>query len=137
MNNVVLLGRLTKDVEVRKTQTNESVVSFTLAINRRFKNSKGEYDADFINCVAWKQSADYLAKYSHKGDLVALNGTIQTRTYDAIDGRKYITEVNADYLAIVSPKSNQDKVDTQNENIVVNEEKKPQIEITPDDLPFF
>lgn len=89
MNNVSLIGRLTKDVEERRTQSGTPVVSFTLAVNRR----KKEDGADFINCIAWDKAAETIAKYVHKGDLFGVTGYIQTRNYEK-DGRmNYVTEV--------------------------------------------
>jgi single-strand DNA-binding protein len=89
VNNVSLIGRLTKDVEERRTQSGTPVVSFTLAVNRR----KKEDGADFIPCIAWDKAAETIAKYVHKGDLFAVTGYIQTRSYDK-DGRmNYFTEV--------------------------------------------
>lgn len=89
MNNVSLIGRLTKDVEERRTQNGTPVVSFTLAVDRR----KKEDGADFINCIAWDKAAETIAKYVHKGDLLGVTGHIQTRNYEK-DGRMvYVTEV--------------------------------------------
>lgn len=89
MNNVSLIGRLTKDVQERRTQNGTPVVSFTLAVDRR----KKEEGADFINCIAWNKSAETIAKYVHKGDLFGVTGYIQTRSYEK-DGRtNYATEV--------------------------------------------
>ena len=89
MNNVSLIGRLTKDVEERRTQNGTPVVSFTLAVARR----KKEDGADFINCIAWDKAAETIARYVHKGDLFGVTGHIQTRNYEK-DGRmNYVTEV--------------------------------------------
>lgn len=89
MNNVSLIGRLTKDVEERRTQNGTSVVSFTLAVDRK----KKEDGADFIPCIAWDKAAETIARYVHKGDLFGVTGHIQTRNYDK-DGRmNYVTEV--------------------------------------------
>lgn len=89
MNSVCLIGRLTKDVQERRTQNGTAVVSFTLAVDRRKKDD----GADFISCVAWDKSAETIAKYVHKGDLFGVTGYIQTRSYEK-DGRKnYVTEV--------------------------------------------
>ena len=89
MNNVCLIGRVTKDIQERRTQNGTPVVSFTLAVDRR----KKEDGADFINCIAWNKSADTIAKYVHKGDLFGVTGYIQTRSYEK-DGRtNYATEV--------------------------------------------
>ena len=89
MNNVSLIGRLTKDVQERRTQSGTPVVSFTLAVDRR----KKEDGADFISCIAWDKAAETIAKYVHKGDLFGVTGHIQTRNYEK-DGRMvYVTEV--------------------------------------------
>lgn len=89
MNNVSLIGRLTKDVEERRTQSGTPVASFTLAVDRR----KKEDGADFINCIAWDKAAETIARYVHKGDLFGVTGHIQTRNYEK-DGRMvYVTEV--------------------------------------------
>lgn len=89
MNNVSLIGRLTKDVQERRTQSGTPVVSFTLAVDRRKKDD----GADFINCIAWDKAAETIAKYVHKGDLFGVTGYIQTRNYEK-DGRmNYVTEV--------------------------------------------
>ena len=96
INRVVLVGRLTRDPELRKTASGASVVSFTVACDRRFK-SPGQPDADFISCVAWNKVADLMAQYLHKGSLVGVEGRIQTRNYEAQDGTKrYVTEIIAD-----------------------------------------
>lgn len=104
INNVVLVGRLTKDVEVRKTQSGLSVASFTVACDRRLsqeQKNNNEQSADFISCVAWRGSADFLGQYSHKGDTVGVEGRIQTRTYDR-DGQKvYVTEIVANSVSIL------------------------------------
>ena len=90
INNVVLVGRLTKDIELRKTQSGLSVASFTVACDRRLsqeQKNNNEQSADFISCVAWRGSADFLGNYAHKGDTVGVEGRIQTRSYDR-DGLK-------------------------------------------------
>lgn len=110
INNVVLVGRLTKDVEIRKTQSGLSVASFTIACDRRLsqeQKNNGEQSADFISCVAWRGSADFLGRYGHKGDTVGVEGRIQTRNYDR-DGQKvYVTEIIANSVSILH--SNQPK----------------------------
>nr|DAU33147.1 MAG TPA: Single strand binding protein [Caudoviricetes sp.] len=104
INNVVLVGRLTKDVEIRKTQSGLSVASFTVACDRRLsqeQRSNNEQSADFISCVAWRGSADFLGNYAHKGDTVGVEGRIQTRSYDR-DGQKvYVTEIVANSVSIL------------------------------------
>ncbi len=105
MNKVVLVGRLTKDVELRTTPQGVSVCSFTIAVNRRFKNANGEYDADFINCVAWRQTAEFLSRYFSKGRMVGISGSIQTRSWEKDGERRYATEVLAEEAYFVDSKS--------------------------------
>lgn len=103
MNRVCLNGRLTKDIDLRYTQNNVAIAIFTLAVQRKFKNQNGDYESDFINCVTYKQTAEILSKYTGKGDLIGVEGKIQTRNYENKDGKKvYITEViveNIDFLS--------------------------------------
>ncbi len=109
MNKAILVGRLTRDPELKTTGSGVSVCSFTIAINRRFKNSEGNYDADFINCVAWRQQAEFISKYFSKGRMVGICGSIQTRNYDREDGQRvYVTEVVADEVSFVDSKSQGD-----------------------------
>ncbi|WP_161979882.1 single-stranded DNA-binding protein, partial [Streptococcus sp. S784/96/1] len=97
INNVVLVGRLTRDVELRYTPGNVAVVTFTLAVNRNRKNQNGEREADFINCVIWNQPAENLANWAKKGALIGITGRIQTRNYENQQGQRvYVTEVVAD-----------------------------------------
>lgn len=96
MNKAILIGRLTKDPELKTTPSGVSVCTFTLAVNRRFKNSEGGYDADFINCVAWRQTAEFISKYFSKGNMLGICGSIQTRIYEKDNRKIYITEVIAD-----------------------------------------
>ncbi|MBW1604997.1 single-stranded DNA-binding protein [Lactobacillus sp. Sy-1] len=94
INRATLTGRLTRDVELRYTQSGRAVGSFTLAVDRRFKNGNGDREADFINCVIWGQSAENFKNYVHKGNLVGIDGRIQTRSYENNQGnRVYVTEV--------------------------------------------
>ena len=103
MNKAFLIGNLTRDPEVRTTNSGVSVCTFTLAINRRFANQQGVREADFINIVTWRQLADLCGRYLAKGRKCAVVGSIQTRTYDAQDGSKrYITEVVADEVEFLS-----------------------------------
>ena len=105
INRVVLVGRLTKDPVLRKTANGASVVSFTVACTRRFKQ-EGQPDADFINTVAWNKTADIVSQYTHKGSLVGVEGRIQTRSYDDKDGKRvYVTEVVADSVQFLESKS--------------------------------
>ena len=97
MNKAILIGNLARDPETRNTPSGVSCTTFTVACNRRFVNQQGVREADFINCVAWRQNADFVARYLTKGSKVAVEGSIQTRSYDAQDGTKrYVTEIIAD-----------------------------------------
>ena len=96
MNKAILMGRLTRDPEMRTTPQGTSVCSFSIAVNRRFSR-EGQQQADFINCVAWRQQAEFICKYFSKGSMIAVVGSIQTRTWDGQDGKKqYATEVVVD-----------------------------------------
>ena len=102
------MGRLTKDPELKTTQSGNSVCSFTLAIDRRFKNQQGERETDFIPIVAWRQTAEFAAKYFNKGSKMALVGTIQPRSWEDQNGeRRYITEVIADEIYFADSKRQQ------------------------------
>ncbi|MBQ3296029.1 MAG: single-stranded DNA-binding protein [Erysipelotrichaceae bacterium] len=106
INSVTLVGRLTKDIELRKTSSNTSVCNFTVAVDRRFQSQQqGGQSADFISCIAWRQSADFLAQYANKGTIVAVEGRIQTRSYDGQNGKVYVTEVVADSVQIISSRN--------------------------------
>lgn len=110
INRVVLVGRLTRDPELRKTQNGTSVVSFTVAVNRRVQ-SQGQPDADFISCVAWNRLADLMCQYLHRGSLIGLEGRIQTRNYDNNQGQRvYVTEVVADNVQFLEPKNTHSNV---------------------------
>ena len=102
MNNANLVGRLTRPVDLRYTQSGIAYGSFTLAVTRKYKNKDGEREADFINCVIWKKGAELLANYTQKGSLIGVSGPIQTRSYDNQQGQRvYVTEVlveNFDFL---------------------------------------
>ena len=94
INRVVLAGRPTRDLELRSTKSGANVCSFTLAVDRNFKNKNGERGADFISCIAWKKTAEVMSKYVKKGSVIGVDGRIQTRSYDNRDGQRvYITEV--------------------------------------------
>lgn len=108
MNKAILVGRLTKDPELKTTASGVSVCSFTIAVNRRFRNAEGNYDADFINCVAWRQQADFLSRFFTKGRMVGVIGSIQTRNYERDGQRVYVTEVVADEISFVDSKSQGD-----------------------------
>lgn len=111
INNTTLVGRLTKDPELRKTQNGTSVVSFTIAIQRMIQK-EGSPEADFINCIAFNKIADNLAKYMKKGSMIGVVGRLQSRSYDDKDGKRiYITEVVADTIEFLS--FNTDKQNTE------------------------
>lgn len=106
MNKVILMGRLTRDPEMRQTPTGVAVARLTIAVNRRFKNSSGGYDADFISCVAWRTTAEFICRYFRKGAMIAVSGSIQTRSWDGQDGKKqYSTEVVIDDAYFTGSKS--------------------------------
>ncbi|MGV3205826.1 single-stranded DNA-binding protein [Streptococcus suis] len=108
INNVVLVGRLTRDAELRYTPSNVAVATFTLAVNRPFKNENGEREADFINCVIWRQAAENLANWAKKGALIGITGNIQTRYYDNQQGQRvYVTEVIASNFQLLESRNNQ------------------------------
>ncbi len=164
INNVVLVGRLTRDPELRKTQSGTSVLSFTTAVNRKFQSQ--DQTADFVNCVAWNQTADFLARYATKGALVGVEGRIQTRNYeDKTGNRVYVTEVVADSVQLLESKAeaerrqqmgggqgyNQFDNQQQNYNQFDNQQSSyqsddtvdieeefggPTLDISSDDLPF-
>ena len=124
INKAIIIGRLTKDPEVRKTTSDLSVVSFTVAVDRPKKKDE-EGQADFIACTAWRQTADFLGSYARKGNMVAVEGRISTRNYDDKDGRKvYVTEITADNVQLLTPKSeNKDDFQIAAEQYAAKEEK--------------
>lgn len=106
MNRVVLVGRLTRDPELRYTPSGVPVATFTLAVNRTFTNQQGEREADFINCVVWRKPAENVANFLKKGSLAGVDGRIQTRSYEGQDGKRvYVTEVVAESVQFLEPKS--------------------------------
>ncbi len=144
LNRTVLVGRLTKDPELRKTGNDIPVTTFTLAVNRPFRNQRGETDADFIQVVVWRRQAENVAQYVSKGSLVGVDGRIQSRTYDDQEGnRRYVTEVVADSVQFLEPKGTSApreedtsrKEPSQNENRRDDDDLKD-IDIADDDLPF-
>ncbi len=117
MNKVILIGRLTRDPELRTIATGNATTSFTIAVNRNFTNQNGEREADFINCVAWRKQAENIAKYCTKGSQVAVEGRIQTRSYDAQDGTKrYVTEVIADNVTFLSSRAGGSQIPESSSN---------------------
>lgn len=143
LNRVVLVGRLTKDPDIRYTQSNVPVVSFTIAVNRQFTNSAtGEKETDFIPIIVWRKQAENVKNFIHKGSLVAIDGRIQTRTYDDQNGvRKYVTEVVADNVAFLEPKGTQGDAPVANEPQQQNQQndeddRYSNVVFSNNDLPF-
>lgn len=137
MNSVVISGNVVANPEARTTQSGVSVSTFRVAVQRRFKNAQGQHDADFLTVVAWRGTADFCNKYIQKGSKVIVEGSIQTRSYDAQDGSKrWVTEIMADQVESLN----------RAENGGQNTPAKPQntqppkedfVEVAPDDdLPF-
>ena len=117
MNKAILVGRLTRDPELKSTANGTNVCSFSVAVNRRYKNAEGNYDADFINCTAWRQTAEFVSKYFTKGRMIGVVGSIQTRNYDDKDGKKvYVTEVAADEVHFVESKGGNTSATTETAN---------------------
>lgn len=106
LNRVVLVGRLTKDPELRYTPSGVAVATFTLAVNRTFTNQSGEREADFINCVTWRRQAENVANFLKKGSLAGVDGRLQTRNYENQQGQRvFVTEVQAESVQFLEPKS--------------------------------
>jgi single-strand DNA-binding protein len=114
MNKVILIGRVTKPIELKKTTSGKSVASFTLAVNKHYKHADGNYDADFINFVAFGQQAETISRYVSKGDRFGVIGKLNTRTYDKQDGSKvYVTEVKVDDFEFLESKKDKPTGDTE------------------------
>ncbi len=118
LNRVVLVGRLTKDPELKVLQSGIHVCRFTLAVNRPFKNGAGDQEADFINCVAWRKQAENTANFLRKGSLAGVDGRIQTSNFDGQDGKRvFMTEVVSDSVQFLEPRNRSDQTgETQREN---------------------
>lgn len=117
MNRVVLVGRLTKDPELRYTPAGVAVATFTLAVNRPFKNGQGEQEADFIQCVVWRKPAENVANFLKKGSLAGVDGRVQTRNYEGNDGKRvYVTEIVAESVQFLESKQNGAGGSTPNNN---------------------
>ena len=109
MNNVTLVGNMVRDAEVKTTTAQKSVATFTVAVTRKYKSADGEYQSDFISCVAWGATAEFIAKYFPKGAKIGIVGSIQTRTYDNKDGvKQHVTEVNVSDAEFVERKAKDD-----------------------------
>jgi len=139
INRVVLVGRLTKEADLKYTPNGVAVATFTLAVNRTFSNEQGERDADFINCVVWRKPAENVANYLTKGSLAGVEGRIQTRNYEGQDGKRvYVTEVVADSVQFLEPKSKDGSSQPKQDNKHFPSEPfgGKGIDIKDDDLPF-
>ncbi|AIY06968.1 single-strand binding protein [Planococcus sp. PAMC 21323] len=158
INRVVLVGRLTKDPDLRYTPSGAAVARFTLAVNRTFSNAQGEREADFINCTVWRKQAENTANFLKKGSLAGVEGRIQTGSYEGQDGKRvYTTEVVADSVQFLEPKNanaNTDRSQGQQPSYQQNQSPSPSqqnhtrvdedpfssgsgpIEVSDDDLPF-
>ena len=133
MNKVYLIGNLTKDPELSQTNSGISVCRFTLAVSRRFKNTDGERETDFLNIVVWRGQADNCHKFLKKGSKCAVSGSIQSRSYDAQDGTKrYVTEIVADEVEFISTNRNTDSSEGKKKADEVSELEP----IDDDSLPF-
>ncbi|WP_330186490.1 single-stranded DNA-binding protein [Listeria booriae] len=143
INRVVLVGRLTKDPELRYTPAGVAVATFTLAVNRNFTNQAGEREADFINCVVWRKPAENVANFLKKGSLAGVDGKVQTRNYEGQNGnRVYVTEVLAESVQFLDTRGGSgafrgltDDVAPADRN-TQNREMGDPIEITDEDMPF-
>ena len=130
MNNVNIIGRLTKDVEVRKTSTNKSVSSFSIAVDN-LATKDGEKTTSFFNCNAWNNVAETLSKYTRKGDRIAISGSLIQRNYENKNGEKIsVVEINVNSITLIENKK--ENASTQSENKAVENDNK----INDDDLPF-
>jgi single-strand DNA-binding protein len=142
INRAIITGRLTRDPELKYTgNSSTAVASFTLAVNRKFTNQQGNREADFINCVAWRKTAETIANYTHKGSLIGVDGRIQTRSYENQQGQRvYVTEIVVDdftFLESKSQSSNNQQASNQSQS--TNDPfagNSKQLNIQADDLPF-
>ena len=115
MNRTVLVGRLVRDPELKHTSSGVAVANFTIAVNRPFTNQQGENEADFINCVVWRKAAENLATYQKKGNLIGVDGRIQTRSFENQEGKRiFVTEVVAENIQFLEPKSSKPQSQQQN-----------------------
>lgn len=137
-NKVILIGRLTKDPELRKTQSDKSVLSFTVAVNRPYNKENDHPEADFFNCTAWEQRADFISKWFHKGDEIRLCGRLQNREYERDDGQKVrLTEVIVEEAEFGQKKRDASDGERQQETRKPASAPKSQpVEDEPDELPF-
>lgn len=120
MNKIILIGRMTKDIEIRYTQNQKEVGSFDLVVNRNYKNANGEYDTDFFKCIAWGNLAKTIQTYTSKGSQLAIEGRVENRTYQANNGtNRYVTEVVVEGVHLIDFKKNE--TDTTDEVVGVDD----------------
>jgi single-strand DNA-binding protein len=139
LNRVILIGRLTKDPELRYTPSGVAVTTFTLAVARPFKNAQGQKEADFLNTVTWRQLAETCANYLAKGRLCAVEGRVQVRHYDNNEGKRvYVTEVIADNVQFLESGNQRDAEETGANKVQSDPfgDDGKTIDISDDDLPF-
>ena len=137
INNVVLVGRLTRDPELRYTPSNVAVATFSLAVNRNFKNQAGDREADFISCIMWRQQAENFSNWCKKGNLVGITGRIQTRSYDNQQGQRvYVTEVVAESFQTLEKKDNSANQSSMENQMPQNFGTSEPMDISDDDFPF-
>ena len=140
INRVVLTGHLTKDPELKVTQSGLSVVQFVIGVQRQFARKDGEREADFISCVAWRKTAENIAKYFKKGQLIGIDGRVQTRSYDDKNGQRvYVTEVVVDNFAFLSSQKGQGNQNPSQRPSTTAQDPfagTGNVDITDDDLPF-
>ena len=137
INNVVLVGRMTRDAELRYTPSNQAVATFSLAVNRNFKSQNGEREADFINCVIWRQQAENLANWAKKGALIAITGQIRTRNYEGQQGQRvYVTEVVAETFQLLESRKDREAGHSQGYSQPDFSRQAEPMDISDDDLPF-
>lgn len=141
INQVILVGRLVRDVDLKYTPNGVAVANFTIATNRPFTNNTGDREADFINCVTWRKTAENLANFMTKGSLIGIVGRIQTRFYDGEDGKRvYVTEVVAENIQFLDSKDRRSDTEKQHEQEIENNNNinaaLDPIDISDDDMPF-
>lgn len=137
INNVVLVGRLTRDPELRYTPSNVAVATFSLAVNRNFKNQAGDREADFISCIMWRQQAENFANWCKKGNLVGITGRIQTRSYENQQGQRvYVTEVVAESFQTLEKKDNSANQSSMENQMPPSFGTSDPMDISDDDFPF-
>lgn len=137
LNNVVLVGRMTKDAELRYTPNNQAVATFSLAVNRNFKSQNGEREADFINCVIWRQQAENLANWAKKGALIGITGRIQTRSYENQQGQRvYVTEVVVETFQLLESQKDREAGPSQGYSQPDFGRQAEPFSIDDDSLPF-